>query len=802
MALCPGHDDHTPSLSVWIDKDGQCGFDCKSGCDWEDVHARLQELGLWPKKKSATRVGVPPSPKARVSVYSGISSLTLEELSLGKHLPAEYLESLGINTQKIHRQKKDVYGVYIPCYDQSGAQVIAVQTRHALDGPKDGPDNRFTWRKNDKAAPFGLEWLVKAKELGYGVIVEGASDYWTLRYYGLPALGIPGKEGWKSQYAKYFEGLDVYVWQEPDADKLPAKIALDIPTLRVIRAPDEHKDVSSAHCAGVDVPALMLELRAAAVPASELDKAGKREAQKALREKCKAVLESSDPLPLIEEAVRNLGFGGDVKQVMTVMLAMTSRLLDVGTEDDVILSHLILLGPSSSGKTHRVNMARRLLPPEAVHIIPAGSPAALIYDDAHLAHRAVFFEEADSIPKNVESPIASAYRGCLQNNVLAYDTVVSDPETGQKVTIHIRKPGPTVSITTAVKPLPDDQYMTRLLALWVPDDKEQMQQALNATADKELASKRPEAPPELIAFQSLLQLMAPINVVVPFAKVLAVEIGNSFEGPRIQRDYTRLLSQIKSVAILRFVHRETDANGRLIATIDDYEYVYKNMGDVYSAAMTGASERVRAVVAAVSELRDDGLQSVNIAAVSKHCNLKPEMTRRAVKLALQGHWLSNVAEGRRYDLQIGDVLPSKAGLPDPEVIKHTHPDLCIGVYSACIPEAQQITQIPGTNTRIHEYTHNREDGHPYEGVDIASTNGNAETRDSGDRFSAVNAWYCSGCGDIQRERPADGLCPHPGCTAELPLLEYHAEIPERVPMTSIADEMPWGPVSVRDEIPF
>jgi hypothetical protein len=58
--------------------------------------------------------------------------------------------------------------------------------------------------------------------------------------------------------------LKIYLWQEPDAPELPAKVARDFPDLLVIKAPENFKDVSEAHMAGQDVAALIENLKSEA----------------------------------------------------------------------------------------------------------------------------------------------------------------------------------------------------------------------------------------------------------------------------------------------------------------------------------------------------------------------------------------------------------------------------------------------------------------------------------------------------------------------------------------------------------
>ncbi len=92
--------------------------------------------------------------------------------------------------------------------------------------------------------------------MGWLLLVEGESDCWTLWAHNLPALGIPGKSVWQHDWADYLAGLDVYLWQEPDAEELVFKVLESVPGLRVIQASDEIKDISEAHIQGSEYPVL------------------------------------------------------------------------------------------------------------------------------------------------------------------------------------------------------------------------------------------------------------------------------------------------------------------------------------------------------------------------------------------------------------------------------------------------------------------------------------------------------------------------------------------------------------------
>jgi putative DNA primase/helicase len=59
--------------------------------------------------------------------------------------------------------------------------------------------------------------LEKIRKVGWVVLVEGESDTQTLWYHGIPALGIPGADTWKKEWAEYLDGVErIYVVVEPD----------------------------------------------------------------------------------------------------------------------------------------------------------------------------------------------------------------------------------------------------------------------------------------------------------------------------------------------------------------------------------------------------------------------------------------------------------------------------------------------------------------------------------------------------------------------------------------------------------
>jgi hypothetical protein len=673
VAKCPAHDDDHPSLSI-TEKDGRILLhDFAKGCAVEDIVAAIG----WELRDLFTKT----APAGAVSAGGG---LTLDVLAEAKHLDAGYLRGLGLRDVR----RMGVAAVAIPYCDRAG-EVRAMRYRLALEGPF-----RFVWRKGDKTLPYGLPWLSVAREQGWLLMVEGESDCWTCWAAGLPALGVPGKATWKGEWADLLEGVPpdrIYIWVEPEAEDFAVRIGRWLREARVIRAPEGTKDPSEAHIQGQDLPVLLERLKAASTPVADAVAAddARREAEREARlaERAAAevarlreaeaewtaqahdVLDHDDPLALVRPAIVDQRYGGDLRPAVLVYLAATSRVLKV--QRGGMLSHLLLIGPPSAGKSYTVNVVLSLFPAFAHHEIDAGSPKVLIYDTEPLSHRVVVFGEADSLPSGEDNPAASAIRNLLQDGYLHYQVVTKEEGTAEFVVQEVTKPGPTVLFTTAVRQL-GGQLMSRLFELEVPDDQEQVRGALAAQARLELEGAT-VAPTALIAYQSLLQLGAPWDVVVPFAAELATHVGRSPAASRILRDYARLLSLIKAVAVLRHRERERDGADRLVATVEDYTAVYDLVADTYTGSATGAGEKVRAVVRAVAALREGAPaeRRVSAADVAKRLGVNRMAATRRVQTAVKGKWLVNRerAKGAPYDLVLGDPLPEDDGLPTPNALR-------------------------------------------------------------------------------------------------------------------------------------
>jgi hypothetical protein len=669
MALCPAHNDHEQSLSVKEDGE-KILVHCFGGCALADI---LKALGLEVKDLfvDGNRVGGEPAigqpcqpvncpqKQARKGVdtplVNGGSGVTLAVLAEAKHLPVDFLKSLGLSDISYNRQP----AIRIPYYGEDGTEV-AMRFRLALTAEA-GP--RFRWRKGDRPIPYGLNRLEEIRKAGWVLLVEGESDCWTCWFHNIPAIGAPGKSIWPPAWGEYLHGLDVFVWQEPGAEDCTVRVLATAPDLHYIPAPDSIKDISEAHIQGLDIASWLEGLKAKAESGKGLKERAANGQMAVAYEAARHVIEAEDPLELVVGAIQGLGYGGDLKPALITYLAATSRLLAM--RDGAMPVHLLLTGLTSAGKNYTLSRVLLLLPDEAYHIIDAGSPRVLIYDDAALQHRVLVFSEADSLPAGEDNPAASAIRNLLQDHHLHYSVTIRDPVTGHYVVREVDKPGPTVLITTSTRSL-GAQMMTRLFTLEIADSKEQISAALLTQAA--LETEAIESPDHgLSAFQLYLQCKAPIRVVVPYASELAVAMAKTASAPRILRDFARLMSLIKSVAVLRHHHRQIDTEGRIVATLDDYEIVRGLVNDMYIDSSTGATSDMRKLVEAVIAFHTSrtGGEQITNTRLAKHLAIGIKQAERRAKKAIKLGWLVNREQRRSYpaDYAPGEPLPDIEGLP-------------------------------------------------------------------------------------------------------------------------------------------
>jgi hypothetical protein len=246
QVVCPG-------CSGVLNLFGADSFDCKNGCKEAEI-AKLIRNHL----SAGTRGPKASKPeKSKPSELPDWAGFTLTDYSKLKRLSAAGLgvcfgtfdSTLG--EFQIETRHKGAPVVCWPYMDERG-KVLATKVRLSHDSG----DTYF--RPRDPHIPYGL-WLWTNRPAQDGkwpktlVLCEGESNTHTFFAHDIPALGISGANGWRSEFAKIpvvANAEAIFVAQDPDrgGEAFVAAVKRDLPkAIALSFAP--HKDASALHIA-------------------------------------------------------------------------------------------------------------------------------------------------------------------------------------------------------------------------------------------------------------------------------------------------------------------------------------------------------------------------------------------------------------------------------------------------------------------------------------------------------------------------------------------------------------------------
>jgi hypothetical protein len=254
----------------------------------------------------------------------------------------------------------------------------------------------------------------------------------------------------------------------------------------------------------------------------------------------------------------------------------------------------------------------KLFPDGACVRASSASPKALAYfggeDDVDaLEHKAVYIHEAAAIASKheVESEFAVMLRTLISEGRLVHQTVNREGGVGPLSTKTVTKEGPIAVIFSSARDNIEPELMTRLMASDADESFAQTEAVMRAA----LSGGRRLVDEALLSswrdYQLWLELDAPYGVEIPFRPaILAAYRERLKELPlRHRRDIHGFLTAIESSAILYRAQRPRDANGRIVATIDDYEYAHGAFDQgVAGLSSIAVPETLTAVVDAVAAI--------------------------------------------------------------------------------------------------------------------------------------------------------------------------------------------------------
>ena len=351
------------------------------------------------------------------------------------------------------------------------------------------------------------------------------------------------------------------------------------------------------------------------------------------------------------------GLAGETRLAKLTYLALTSRLFERPVS-------LAIMGPSAGGKSQLVARVLAAFPPPAYLHLAGMSKKALAYLKEPLSHRFLIINESAGLMGGFQ---AYLLRTLLSEGHLEYATVV--PTSNGPEIRFMKHAGPTGLITTTTATKLDPELDTRLITLSVNDSAEQTKRILVAEAREQDADV---SPIPWIAFQIWLEGQDR-RFVVPFAERLAGLIPPA--SVRLRRDFKTLLALIRAHALLHVATRAKDEQGRIIATIADYEAVRSLVADIIAEGIDrGVDPIVRETVHVVDRLLRECHGDVRVQAIATALRIDKSAASRRVLKATQQGFLAN--------LEPSGAKPARVVLGDPLPVEgHVLPEA--GVLSGC-----------------------------------------------------------------------------------------------------------------------
>jgi hypothetical protein len=369
-----------------------------------------------------------------------------------------------------------------------------------------------------------------------------------------------------------------------------------------------------------------------------------------------------DILGRFETDLRSAGVAGEERLSKLVFLAVTSRVLPWGKPTERPVS-VIPKGTTSTGKSHATRTTLKFFPSSAYLDLGSMSRRYLFYSEESFEHRFVYIPEWASIKDDEE--LVALLRVLLSEGRIVHGTV--DIDRSARL---IRKGGPTGLLMTTTETMVDAELETRCLTIVTDDSTEQTQAVYSVFADLE---EEHDAPVDFEPWHDLQEWIASgqRRVVIPFVRALGRLMPAS--ATRLRRDYAALLSLVRTHALLHQAQRETDARGRIVATVDgDYAPIRELVGELIAEGVEASvSSTISSTVHAVLEIVEEGHEYVSPKTLVDKLKVGRSATYDRIRRSLASGFLVNQAgrDERGMRLVVGAPLPGAENfLPQPDEV--------------------------------------------------------------------------------------------------------------------------------------
>lgn len=388
----------------------------------------------------------------------------------------------------------------------------------------------------------------------------------------------------------------------------------------------------------------------------------------------------------LESSLRRHGYVGDTSPAKLAYLTLVSALFDEPVST-------LIKGASGAGKSHALKSAKRYVPGEAYQEFAGMSEKALLYlgPETDLKHKTLIIQEAAGYTKGEGRAFL---RQLLTEGHVRYATVNSTSDTGLKSEIMEGVRGPTGLIMTTTANALHHEDENRMLSVTVEPSHDEIKAALMAklSAGTQGPSAEELEPWHAAYFEARDYLKAGGGVVVPYGGDIVNKLAVS--NPRLMRDIPKVITLIQTLALLQADRRERDADGKIVATLEDYGHIREIVEEPLAYGLKQSiPDGVRRVVEAVDALKGrlkhprgdrlpfdtDALDGpITQGVVAEYLGADRGTVSRNIHKAVAEEYLidRNPGQGRSADLEVGPVeLLDGRVLPLPdELVPETKED--------------------------------------------------------------------------------------------------------------------------------
>jgi DNA primase len=280
-----------------------------------------------------------------------------------------------------------------------------------------------------------------------------------------------------------------------------------------------------------------------------------------VRHVARAMLESPDLMQRVIDDVASCGVAGERELVATIYLVGVSRLLPRPLAS-------IVQAPSSTGKSYVVEKTAALFPPETVIHTTAMTAQSLYYLEAGaLQHKFIVAGERSRKEDDDTAEATRALREMIGSGRLT--KLVPMKEGGRIVTQRIEQPGPIAYVETTTLTKIFDEDANRCLLLSADERKQQTAHIVNRLAGHYSGAAANTVDVIVQRHHAAQRMIQERPVVIPFAE----QIAERFDCERVEarRAFPHLMSMIQASSLLHQFQRRIDGDGRIVASVDDYQ---------------------------------------------------------------------------------------------------------------------------------------------------------------------------------------------------------------------------------------